>query len=120
MSKLSFGHGADAELRFRYGSPTPSSLQREGRVDDLMDENPLSKELEFFEQQLPELLKHHEGKFALIKGDELLGTFDTMEAAYQAGLGKLGNVPMLIRPVVQEQTTHSAPALMHGVIFAHP
>ena len=77
-----------------------------------MDENPFSKDLAFFEQQLPELLKHHEGKFALIKDGQVLGVFDTMEAAYAAGLEKVGNVPMLIRPIVKEQPVHSAPALI--------
>jgi class 3 adenylate cyclase len=50
-----------------------------------------------------ELLHHHEGKFALAIGDELVGVFDRQEDADRAGIEKGGNVPMLIRRIVREE-----------------
>lgn len=85
-----------------------------------MATNPLETELAFFEQQLPELLRHHAGKFVLIKESELAGVFDTIQAAYAAGLTRFGNVPMLIRQVLPVQPKVTAPALLHGVLFALP
>ncbi len=85
-----------------------------------MTTNPLDTELAFFEQQLSELLHHHAGKFVLIKERELAGVFDTIQAAYTAGLARFGNVPMLIRQVVPVQPKVAAPALLHGVLFALP
>ena len=85
-----------------------------------MTENPLATELAFFDGHLKEWLATHSGKFALIKGDALAGVFDTPHAAYEAGVRQFGNVPMLIRLVVEDQPVQSAPALVHGVLFARP
>ena len=86
----------------------------------MTDNNPLSAELRFFEEQLPELLRHHPGKFALIKGQELVATYDTMRAAYEAGFARFGNVPMLIRRVLEKQPVQFIPSLLHGVTVADP
>jgi hypothetical protein len=80
----------------------------------------LQVELAHFEEIKGELLKHHLGKFALIKGKELVGTFTKREEAYEAGVKRFGNVPMLIRQVVAEEPVQQIPALMHGLINAHP
>jgi hypothetical protein len=86
----------------------------------MVDENPLAAELAYFEEHRAELLEHHKGKFVLIKGAELFGAFDTAEAAYAAGVGKFGNEPMFIRQVLDKDEEQSLPALMHGVLIAHP
>lgn len=83
-----------------------------------LDPNPLETELQFYEEQLPELLKHHPGKFVLIKGCELCGSFDTPKAAYEAGFNRFGNVAMLIRRVVEKQPVQFIPSLMHGFVVA--
>ena len=79
---------------------------------------PLSIELEYFESQKAELLKHHEGKFALIVGRNLLGVFDTHEDAYKAGVAQMGNVPMLIKRIARDEPTQSIPALTLGLFRA--
>jgi hypothetical protein len=80
----------------------------------------LKRELEYFEERKPELLKYYRGQYALIKGRELLGTYTTLEEAYAAGVRRLGNVPMLIKQVEPEEPVHHIPALTHGLLRAHP
>ena len=79
----------------------------------------LETELQVFDSKKVELLSHHEGKFALIIGTELIDTFDQWEAAYQAGLEKKGNVPMLIKRVVRDENLETVPAMTLGLISAH-
>ncbi len=76
----------------------------------------LETELQKFEALKEELLQHHEGKYALIVGDELVGVFDHREEAYKDGLAKKGNVPMLIKRISREEPTESAPALTLGLL----
>jgi hypothetical protein len=76
------------------------------------------KELAAFEAKKDELLKLCEGKFALFKGSEFLGVYDTPQAAYDAGLNKWGNVPFLIKPVVKEEKPQQIPALYLGLLHA--
>ena len=78
----------------------------------------LEQEIRFFEEQKPELLKHHEGKFALVVGKSLLGIFDSHEEAYKAGLARVGNRPMLIKQILRVEPTQSAPALARGLLGA--
>ena len=79
---------------------------------------PLETEVRYFEAHKQELLKHHEGKFALIVGERLLGVFDTHEEAYKAGLAQVGNRPMLIRQILRIEPTETAPALALGLLGA--
>ena len=47
------------------------------------------------------LLGTAEGKFVLISGDKILGEFDTEADAIRQGYAQLGNVPFLVKQVVQ-------------------
>ena len=78
----------------------------------------LETEIRYFEAQKQELLKHHEGKFALVVGERVLGVFDTQEEAYRAGLAQIGNRPMLIKQILRAEPTESAPALALGLLGA--
>ncbi len=78
----------------------------------------LERELEHFESIKAELLQRHEGKFALIVGTELLGVFDHQEEAYKVGIEKRGNVPMLIKQILKEETPARIPAMMLGLLHA--
>lgn len=80
----------------------------------------LEKELAFYAKVRPELIKHHLGKYALIVGESLLGTFDTQEAAYQKGIESHGNVPMLIRRVSEKDATESTPAMTLRLFHVSP
>ena len=84
--------------------------------------NPLSTELEYFHAHRDELVASYPGKFALIKGDELIGAFDTDENAYRAGVARFGNTPLLIRQITTEDEDQPVrfPALTVGLLRAHP
>lgn len=82
-------------------------------------DNDLKEELAFYAEKKAELLKTYEGKYALIKGRALLGVFDSPSAAYEEGVKRVGNVPMLIVRVQKEEPRAWIPALQLGLIRAH-
>ncbi len=61
----------------------------------------LDREVAFYQAHKEELLRLHKGKFVLIKGDCLVDAFDTPREAYARGLREFGNVPFLIKEVVE-------------------
>jgi hypothetical protein len=76
----------------------------------------LQEELAFFATHRDQLLKDHPGKFALIKGSHLIGTFDTDENAYAAGVAQFGREPFLIRHIVATDPLAQFPALTFGLL----
>jgi hypothetical protein len=79
----------------------------------------LEKELAYYDSIKDELIKNHDGKFALIVGEELLGVYDTPKAAYEAGTNQRGNVPMLIKRVAADETPEKIPVVALGLLSAH-
>lgn len=59
----------------------------------------LKKELQVFAQNLGALLAD-EGKFAVISGDTILGTYDSFEEAVKAGYGSFGLTPFLVKQIL--------------------
>lgn len=57
----------------------------------------LEKELETYQKKLPEL-QAHEGKFALIQGEQM-DIFETYEAAISAGYQKYKLEPFLVKQI---------------------
>jgi hypothetical protein len=62
----------------------------------------LEKEIATYERLKPQLLAE-EGKFAVICGDELEGTFIAYEDALQAGYQKCGVSPFLVKKILAVQ-----------------
>ena len=83
-----------------------------------MVENPLSAELALFTTRLPEFLEKAEGKFVLIKGEEIVGFFDSDKAAYKVGVERFGITPFLIKQVLREDQLYDIPAYRLGLIHA--
>lgn len=81
---------------------------------------PLEQEQAYFDAIRARLLAEHPGKFALIRGSELIGTFDSEENAYVAGLERFGNTPFLVKQILPEDPVAHLPALSLGLIRAHP
>ena len=77
---------------------------------------PLERENERYAEIKEYLLEHHEGKVALIYESELIGTWDTREAAYAVGIERFGNVPFLIKQILKQDPVESIPALVLGVL----
>jgi len=61
----------------------------------------LQQELHCFEQHRLELLAQAPGKYALIKGSEVAGTFDSENEAVGAGYRRYGNEPFLVKHIVE-------------------
>jgi len=58
------------------------------------------KELETYLRELPRLLEEgEEGRYALIKGDEVLSIWDTQPDASQAGREKFGRDPIFVKEI---------------------
>jgi len=58
----------------------------------------LEKEIETYNRELPNLLAE-QGKFVVICGDKLIGTFGSYEDALKCGYDKCGLEPFLVKKV---------------------
>ena len=65
----------------------------------------LEKELETYKNKLPEL-KQHEGKFVLIKGEEIIDTFTSYEDAIKEGYQRFKLEPFLVKQIQSIQQVH--------------
>ena len=61
----------------------------------------LQQELATYQEQRERLLAIAKGKYVLIKGDRVLGVFDTEQDAIRQGYHQLGNVPFLAKQVLE-------------------
>ena len=61
----------------------------------------LKKELQTYESNRAELIGKYEGKFALIRGEEVSDVFDTKTDAIRQGYKKFGLVPFLVKQIVE-------------------
>ena len=59
----------------------------------------LEAEQRVFRQHRRHLLKHHEGKFALVGRDELIGVFETFDDAYVHGVARFGQSLFLVKQI---------------------
>jgi len=80
----------------------------------------LDSEVRYFEEHCAEWARYHCGKFALVKGDNLVGVFDTREAALAEGVRRFGLTPFLVRSVSKSTEDIHIPALALGVLRADP
>jgi hypothetical protein len=79
---------------------------------------PLEEELKYFNSIRDELIKNHDGKFALVMGQVLAGTFDRAEDAYGEGVRLYGTKPFLVKQILREEPTETIPALTVGLMDA--
>ncbi|MDE3068109.1 MAG: hypothetical protein KGJ60_11235 [Verrucomicrobiota bacterium] len=80
----------------------------------------LEKELQFSAENKTEWAKAHLGKFALVKGSELIGVYDNAETAIAEGAKRFGAESFLVRQVDLEEKDIYIPALALGLLHAHP
>lgn len=79
----------------------------------------LDRELRLFEENRERFLAEGlAGRFVLIKGEEIVGFYPSPSDAYNVGIQRFGNVPMLIKKVSKDEPTASVPALTLGLIHA--
>ena len=63
----------------------------------------LQPELRYFERHRLELLARAPGKYALIKGETLVGVFDSEIEAVGAGYRRFGNDAFLVKHIVEAE-----------------
>ena len=80
----------------------------------------LETEIAFFEEHKTEWASDHPGKFALVKGQQALGFYDTREDALVDGARRLGLTPFLVRHVSEPEDQVRIPAMALGVLSANP
>jgi hypothetical protein len=61
----------------------------------------LARELKTYEANFEALLGAHDGKYVLIHGDSIIGSFDNQMDAINRGYDELGNVPFLVKLVTK-------------------
>lgn len=72
---------------------------------DTMDNDQIQKEIKAYEGMLAELEKHHMGKHVIIKNGQLVGAFDTFDAAARDAIQRFGSETFLIRQVGAPEIT---------------
>ena len=60
---------------------------------------PLETELKTYDAHLAELLTSDAGRHVLIRGETIVGTYDTYGDTLQAGYEKFGLVPFLVKRI---------------------
>ena len=67
-------------------------------------DSPTYRESETFRRELPRMLAEgHEGKWALIKGDEVVELFMSFDDGYRAGRQRYQFQPFIVQPVREWQ-----------------
>ena len=80
--------------------------------------NTLDKELETYSLKEAELKQNHLGRYVLIKGETIVGFFNTINEALCEGTRLYGLEPYLVRRIGDPVTTPSIPALSLGLLRA--
>ncbi|HEU0217553.1 MAG TPA: hypothetical protein VFQ90_12895 [Stellaceae bacterium] len=75
----------------------------------------LTRELAAFEQMRQELERVSAGKWVVFQGSELVGVFDSLNAAAQAAVRLFGRGPYLIRQVGALPVTLPASMVYHPI-----
>jgi hypothetical protein len=75
----------------------------------------LDQELTTFEAHRAELLSRARDKYVLIKGDTVVDVFDTQIDAIHHGYERFGNVPFLVKQVVEFESPLNFSSNLLGV-----
>jgi hypothetical protein len=67
---------------------------------------PLEHEAALFKKHAEEWRKKHLGEFVLIKGDEIVGFYPSLEKAFTVGTGRFGLEPFLVQQIVPKDTVN--------------
>jgi hypothetical protein len=78
----------------------------------------LETELKFFKENHDKWKKSYTGKFALVKGGELIGVYDSPDKAYDEGAKRFGTASFLVRQIGVADSDVQIPALTLGLINA--
>jgi hypothetical protein len=72
--------------------------------------SPLAAEWETYRREVGRLLEEgQEGKYALIKGDQIIGIYETWDEAREVGLEKFLLQPHTVRPILSREPVIRGP-----------
>jgi hypothetical protein len=74
----------------------------------------LEKEIETYHAKLPEW-KQHEGKFVLIKGDQVVDFFSSYDDALKAGYKEFGLEPFMVKQIASVEPVFYASRPMNPI-----
>jgi hypothetical protein len=74
----------------------------------------LDDELARFQEMKSDLLKTDAGKFALIRGKEFAGVFESLDTAYNEGVKRFGSGPFLVKQITEKEEEYRNQALIWG------
>jgi len=80
----------------------------------------LDAERHYFDANFDELRSKYLGRVVLIKGDALVGAFDSEDAAIAEGARRFGLSSFMVRRVEEAISEVSIPALALGLLRADP
>jgi hypothetical protein len=69
----------------------------------------LDRELSRYEAERARWLPEHEGEYVLIKGDDVLGFFETREEALAMGYARFGVVPRFVHQIPASKPIYRIP-----------
>ena len=75
----------------------------------------LETELKTYEEHRDHLLGTAEGKFVLIRNDQVIGVYDSKMDAIAQGYQKFGNVPFLVKQIVKVEAPQNFISNLLGV-----
>ena len=75
----------------------------------------LDAELQTYERNRESLLGSAQGKFVLIKGDQIVGVYESKMDAINQGYRQLGHVPFLVKQVLKIETPLNLMSNLLGV-----
>ena len=75
----------------------------------------LREELETYQAHKTDLIGKSKGKFVLVKDDEIIDVFDTKVDAIRQGYERFGNVPFLVKQVLEVETPQNFISNLLGI-----
>lgn len=72
----------------------------------MAQQEPLEREREVYEAHLEEWRQSHLGKYVLIKGDEVLGFYDSLDAAFNEGTARFRLEPFFVKHIVPPEVVN--------------
>ena len=72
----------------------------------------LSREQAVYEANRPRWLQEHEAAHVLIKGDAVIGFYQTRDEALEAGYAEFGIVPLFVKQVAASEPIHHIPNVL--------
>jgi hypothetical protein len=90
------GRGAEDPLGRASGEPSEYDTDMTATIESTQ----LSREVAYFDAHRDELLNEAAGKYALVKGDSLAGTYESEIDAIRAGYERFGNDAFLVKQIV--------------------